>query len=206
MTQMLIPSNADQSVYPPNDIIQTAALLFAKLSGSTFTGPNTFFGGDTGTTASLSDNTTKLATTAFVQALVAAAVPSGTIIDFSGTVAPTGYLACPTVQTDISRTGANAALFAAIGTTWGAGNGTTTFGMPWFIPDGAGVQASANVGTQTTGAVISHTHNIPFVTTSPVPAGTGGSVYVGPGSTPTGATGGTNNLAAGSRILKCVKL
>jgi microcystin-dependent protein len=55
------------------------------------------------------------------------AVPAGTIIDWGGTGAPTGYLACD--GSNVSRT-TYAALFAAIGETWGAGDGSTTFGLP----------------------------------------------------------------------------
>lgn len=56
-------------------------------------------------------------------------VPSGTILDFGGTVVPQGFLACD--GSNVSRQ-TNASLFAAIGTTWGVGNGTTTFGVPDF--------------------------------------------------------------------------
>jgi len=53
--------------------------------------------------------------------------PSGTILDFAGPTAPPGYLAC-TGQA-ISRT-TYAGLFAALGTFYGAGDGTTTFVLP----------------------------------------------------------------------------
>lgn len=53
--------------------------------------------------------------------------PPGAIIAFAGTVAPAGWLLCD--GSTVSRT-TYAALFAAIGTTYGVGNGTTTFGLP----------------------------------------------------------------------------
>lgn len=53
--------------------------------------------------------------------------PTGTIIAFGGTTAPPGYLNCD--ASAVSRT-TYAALFTAIGTTWGVGNGTTTFNLP----------------------------------------------------------------------------
>jgi microcystin-dependent protein len=56
-------------------------------------------------------------------------VPPGTIIDFGGDTAPTGFLACDGSQQSRAT---YAALFAAIGTRWGAGNGTTTFNLPDF--------------------------------------------------------------------------
>lgn len=129
-------------------------------------------------------------------------VPTGTIIDFAGTAAPSGYMACPLVATNISRT-TYAALFAAIGTTWGVGDGSTTFGVPYFAADYAAVQANANVGTVTTGDVKAHTHPL---TASTNAAGGSSVPSVSGGTGTTGSTGGAANLAAGSRVLKCVKL
>lgn len=54
-------------------------------------------------------------------------VPSGTIIQFAGKTIPDGYLSCNGAL--VSRT-QFADLFAAIGTTWGAGDGKTTFRLP----------------------------------------------------------------------------
>jgi len=133
--------------------------------------------------------------------------PVGTVIDFGGTAAPTGYLACPVAAGGVgllARTGTYAALFAAIGTTWGAGDGSTTFQMPWFPADYASVQANANVGTDTVGAVIAHTHTQSYQLSGQAGAGVPvlGSTL---GGTYTGSTGGAANLAAGVRVLKCVK-
>lgn len=54
-------------------------------------------------------------------------VPSGAILDFAGATAPSGYLLCDgqAVSRSIYST-----LFGVIGTTWGAGNGSTTFNVP----------------------------------------------------------------------------
>jgi hypothetical protein len=130
-------------------------------------------------------------------------VPVGTIIDSAGTSAPSGYLVCPTSQTNISRT-TYAALFAAIGTTWGAGDGSTTFGIPWFPSDYASVQANSNVGTSTAGQVIAHTH-VGTLSAPSLGAASGSAVYGATGATTTGSTGGSANLAAGVRVLKCIK-
>ena len=54
-------------------------------------------------------------------------VPSGCVLPFAGTTAPTGYLLCD--GTAVSRS-TYAALFAAIGTAHGTGNGSTTFNLP----------------------------------------------------------------------------
>ncbi|MEQ1732568.1 MAG: phage tail protein [Bacteroidia bacterium] len=81
--------------------------------------------------------------------------PAGMISTFAGTVLPAGYFACNGAA--VSRT-TYANLFAAIGTTYGAGDGSTTFNLPNVPTDYTLVQAASNVGTQTTGQVISHTH------------------------------------------------
>lgn len=54
-------------------------------------------------------------------------VPSGVILPFAGSVEPTGWLLC--FGQAVSRT-TYSDLFAAIGTTYGAGDGTTTFNLP----------------------------------------------------------------------------
>jgi microcystin-dependent protein len=55
------------------------------------------------------------------------AVPSGTIADFGGPTAPSSWLLCD--GSAVSRS-FYANLFAAIGTTWGDGDGNTTFNLP----------------------------------------------------------------------------
>ena len=53
--------------------------------------------------------------------------PSGMISPFAMAAAPTGWLSCD--GSAVSRT-TYADLFAVIGTTWGAGNGSSTFTLP----------------------------------------------------------------------------
>jgi microcystin-dependent protein len=67
------------------------------------------------------------------------ATPSGSILMFAGSTAPANWLLCDGAA--VSRATYNK-LFQAIGTTWGAGNGTTTFNLP----DMRGA-APAGVGT-----------------------------------------------------------
>jgi len=55
------------------------------------------------------------------------AMPCGAILDYAGPNPPPGWLACDGRQ--ISRT-TYSELFAAIGTAWGAGDGSTTFNLP----------------------------------------------------------------------------
>jgi len=54
-------------------------------------------------------------------------IPAGAMMDFAGSSAPSGFLLCNGAA--ISRT-AYAKLFAVIGTTFGAGDGSTTFNIP----------------------------------------------------------------------------
>lgn len=54
-------------------------------------------------------------------------VPIGAVLDYAGTSAPTDYLFC--FGQAISRT-TYAALFAVISTTYGTGDGSTTFNLP----------------------------------------------------------------------------
>lgn len=63
------------------------------------------------------------------QAELAAAivVPSGSIFDFAGSAAPGGFLLCDGAA--VSRA-TYAALFAAIGTGYGIGDGSSTFNLP----------------------------------------------------------------------------
>jgi microcystin-dependent protein len=86
-------------------------------------------------------------------------VPAGMLFDFAGTTAPTGYLACD--GSAVSRT-TYAALFAAISTTWGAGDGSTTFTLPDFrrrVAVGSGGSAVGSLGTTvgSTGGFETHT-------------------------------------------------
>ncbi len=61
------------------------------------------------------------------KASLIARLPAGVIIPFAGTSVPAGYLLCNGAA--VSRTD-YANLFAAIGTLYGAGDGSTTFALP----------------------------------------------------------------------------
>jgi microcystin-dependent protein len=63
-----------------------------------------------------------------VAALASVLVPTGTVIDWAGSgTAPSGWLTCD--GSAVSRT-TYAALLTAIGTTYGTGDGSTTFNLP----------------------------------------------------------------------------
>ncbi|MEM7179648.1 MAG: phage tail protein [Spirochaetota bacterium] len=103
---------------------------------------NTFSTGNTVSSSQVNNNFTTLKTAiedlnTEVQAL--AIVPTGTILPYAGNTAPTGFLICN--GNAVSRT-TYANLFSTIGTTWGSGDGSTTFNLP----DG---RAAAPVGAGT---------------------------------------------------------
>jgi microcystin-dependent protein len=67
--------------------------------------------------------------------------PPGTVVSFAGNTAPDGWLLCN--GSAINRT-EYSALFAAIGTVHGAGDGSTTFNLPntqGLVPRGVGSQS-----------------------------------------------------------------
>jgi microcystin-dependent protein len=67
------------------------------------------------------------AATLTASGIVSGGVPAGAILPFARSTAPAGWLAAD--GTAVSRTN-YAALFTAIGTTYGAGDGSTTFALP----------------------------------------------------------------------------
>src|SRR5262249_21157687 len=99
------------------------------LSNKTLTSPVINSGNlgasSTATTQSPGDNSTKVATTAYVDAL--SFVPPGAMVAYGGSSAPAGWQLC--AGQAVSRT-TFAALFSVIGTTFGVGDGSTTFNLP----------------------------------------------------------------------------
>lgn len=102
------------------------------------------------------------ATKQYVDALIGAPAVSGFLAMWGGAAAPAGWLLCDGAA--VSRA-TYAALFAAIGTNHGAGDGSTTFNVPDLkgrAPIGAGSGAgltSRVVGTKLGGELLtSHSH------------------------------------------------
>lgn len=221
------------------DNIATAIATKADLASPTFTGSPVLPTGTTGVTQSATDDSTKLATTGFVQDVVAAVqanvaitggsitgitdlavadggtgsssltanavllgngtsaiqtvspgtsgnvltsngttwasstpapgVPSGAVMHFAMSTAPTGWLECNGGA--VSRT-TYADLFTAIGTTFGSGDGSTTFNLPdmrgEFIrgwDHGRGVDSGRSFGSSQTGTSVLTAGSSPFVVT-----------------------------------------
>ena len=107
-------------------------------------------------------NQTTTYTKAEVDSLLVSATPAGTVIHVAMNTAPTGYLKANGAL--VSRT-TYAALFTAIGTTFGVGDGSTTFALPdlrgEFIrgwADGRAVDTGRVFGSAQTDDNKSHTH------------------------------------------------
>lgn len=89
---------------------------------------------------------------------VVSSTPSGAIMAYGGSSAPSGYLLCD--GTAVSRT-TYADLFTAIGTTYGTGDGATTFNVPDLRQRFPLGKAASGTGSTLggTGGTIDHTHS-----------------------------------------------
>lgn len=160
-TGVSVPAGAKISLVCNGTDVVTATnyMVSATLPNATLASP-TMTGTPTAPTAAVGTNTTQVATTAFVQA----AGLTGEIKMWGTASAPAGYLICNGAA--VSRS-TYSALYAVYGTTFGAGDGTTTFNVPDFsgkMPIGVnGTYALAATGgsattTLITGNLPSHTH------------------------------------------------
>lgn len=136
-------------------------------------------------------------------------MPSGAVAHFAMNTAPTGWLKANGGA--VSRT-TYADLFAAIGTTFGVGNGTTTFNVPdlrgeflrgW--DDGRGLDSGRSFSSVQGQAIQSHTHSTDLTLSGPA-----GGAYAWPGGTQaatsgTGATGGAETRPRNVALLVCIK-
>ena len=145
-------------------------------------------------------------------------VPSGTLIDFAGTAAPAGYLGCD--GSNVSRT-TYAALFTAIGTTWGVGDGSSTFTLPDFrrrVAVGSGGSGTGTLGNAVgntggaethvlvTGELAAHAHNTVWNTSGAAQIAAGGDYSLGNNTTSTvGSSTAHNNMQPSAVVLKIIK-
>lgn len=136
--------------------------------------------------------------------------PAGLVATFARTTAPTGWMKANGAA--ISRT-TYADLFAAIGTTFGSGDGVTTFNLPdmrgEFIrgwDDARGIDAGRELGSSQSDAFKAHAHGIQWDNNE-----TGaGKVTVGGNGTVTGtyqtqSAGDTETRPRNIALLACIK-
>lgn len=130
-------------------------------------------------------------------------LPIGTVIDFAGATIPSDYLECD--GSAISRTD-YADLFAVLGTTWGAGDGSTTFNLPDLrgrvsigagtgTADGATAHALASAGGDERMQSHSHPHTIKATTpkfTHSISTTNGNKNLIGAGSQTSIGSAGAN--------------
>lgn len=154
--------------------------------------------------------------TAWLKQAVEALLPAGAVQAFAMNTAPTGWLKANGAA--VSRT-TYAALFAAIGTTYGAGDGVTTFNLPdlrgEFIrgwDDGRGVDPARTFGSTQADELKSHSHNYSARTGT---TAVNGDINGVPLKTTTGSadnnaetlpTGGTETRPRNIALLYCIKV
>lgn len=136
------------------------------------------------TVAGLASYVTRMATVeasiTALQATAAAAAPTGGMMDFVGSSAPTGWLVCD--GSAVSRS-TYSALFAITGVAFGAGNGTTTFNIPdcrsrVTLPSDGGTARIPGLTQGSTGGAYQHaltanengphTHDVGFPSEDPL--------------------------------------
>lgn len=148
-----------------------------------------------------------------IQILIAAGitpgVEPGSVIYVAKNSAPTGYLKANGAL--VSRT-TYADLFAVIGTTFGAGDGSTTFALPdlrgEFIrswADDRAVDTGRAFGSAQADEFKSHTH--PQLGNGPLCPGGGNQIPLGGINSgySTGASGGTETRPRNIALLACIK-
>jgi microcystin-dependent protein len=144
-------------------------------------------------------------------ALTGIGAPSGAISFFAMNVAPSGWIKANGAA--ISRT-TYATLFAAIGTTFGVGDGSTTFNIPdlrgEFVrgwDDGRGVDSSRVFGSAQSFAVQSHSHSFSYTSAGGAGSGIVNSSGASGTFTPTQSTdsGDVETRPRNIALLACIK-
>ena len=127
--------------------------------------------------------------------------PAGSAFIGFGSAFPARVLQVGLTTINVSRT-TYANLFAAIGTLWGAGDGSTTFGLPSIPADYGLIQGAGGVvGSSSVGSLLAHTHSFSQAYNAWTAAAGSTGVFTANTGAVTGSTGGAANLGAGQRVL-----
>ena len=171
-------------------------------------------GTPTAPTPTAGDSSTQIATTAFVGTQVASSTPAGAVLSFAMNTAPTGWLECDGAAIDRTT---YSTLFTAIGTTFGEGDGSTTFNIPdlrgVFVRGWANAKLNAgddgiydagrNFGTEQADAFKAHSHTFKGATGS---SGSGTSSRDSvPQTQNTGETGDIETRPRNVALFYCIK-
>jgi microcystin-dependent protein len=142
-------------------------------------------------------------------------MPVGAVMHYPVNSIPAGWLKA---NGDAVSRATYAGLFSVIGTTYGAGDGATTFNLPDLraeflrgLDDGRGIDAGRAVGSAQAGQMPSHTHNVGVALNSTV-GGNGTPLSASQNANhnqPTAAAGGTTNASENRprnvAMLACIK-
>ena len=150
------------------------------------------------------------------------AVPIGAVNTFAMNSAPSGWLSCD--GTAVSRT-TYSGLFSAVGTTYGTGDGSTTFNVPDLrgefvrgLDNGRGVDSGRALGSAQADELEAHNHRVLGETGGPIQGlGYETATFMGavmPGAAYTDSygglqhiedTGGTETRPRNIALLYCIK-
>jgi microcystin-dependent protein len=217
-----LPAMADQTVKGnlsgvsavPTDV--TVAAIAAAIPAATLTNTQlatradqTMKGNLSGGIASPSNVTIAALVTALLATGSFAAIPSGSVSAFANSTVPTSWLECNGAA--VSRT-TYAALFTALGTTYGVGDGTTTFNVPdlrgEFIrgwDHSKGTDSGRAIASLQTDDLKAHTHTL-SMQTGTIQYSNGGTGFPAlNGSSTTGSTGGTETRPRNIAMMYCIK-
>lgn len=144
---------------------------------------------------------------------------TGDVVQIAGVSLPTGWLLCD--GSAVSRS-LYAALFAAIGTSFGVGDGSSTFNLPDLrgrVPIGAGTgsgltartrgqQVGAETHTLSEPELPAHTHTVPAVTLGGASGGvvTPGTLTQASATESTGSGAAHNNMQPSRVVNWIIKL
>lgn len=190
--------NSLQNAYKVNLVNQSSTLTGVDNACTiSFVNGNFYITNSGGTAVQVTDGTSVVNTTVIPPSPL---MPAGTMLDYAGITVPPGFLAAD--GSAVSRS-TYADLFAAIGTAWGAGDGTTTFNLPdasgrasigsgTYNDSGTGGSVTRSLG-QTLGASV-HTLTVPQLASHTHIQNPHSHVFSIPGSIGAGLGSGPYNL------------